>query len=639
MSANDSNDLPTIGPSKKPFEEVDNVVIRFAGDSGDGMQLTGSQFTNTTAYIGNDVATLPDYPAEIRAPAGTLAGVSGFQIHFSSQDIKTPGDGLSVLVAMNPAALKTNLMDLNHGGILVVNTDAFTAGNLKKAGYESNPLDGDSLKDYQVYKIPISKLTLTALEQIDGISSKEAERSKNFFALGIMYWLYDRPLDLTLEWIANKFKKAPQIVAANQLALKSGYFYGETAEMFPSHYRVPKAQLKPGTYRNITGNQATALGCLIASQLADTPLLYASYPITPASDILHELSRYKRFGVKTVQAEDEIAAAGMAVGAAFAGSLALTGTSGPGLALKAETLGLAVMTELPMVVINVQRGGPSTGLPTKVEQSDLLQAMYGRNGDCPMPIIAPCSPGDCFHAAIEAFRIAVKYMTPVTLLSDGYLANGAEPWTVPNYEDLPAIPVNYKKTTENFLPYERNPTTLARPWAIPGTPGLEHRLGGLEKQATTGNVSYDPNNHEHMTRTRAEKIANIANDIPEAEVIGKESGDLLIVGWGAACGSILAATDHLQKDGKSVSCVQIRYMNPFPKNLQSVLSNFKHILVPELNMGQLAFLLRGKYLVNAISLNKIQGKPFKVDEIIQGAEQLLTQGNDGVESWQIKLAQ
>ncbi len=637
MSSNDSKDSTEL-PTAKTIEERDNVVIRFAGDSGDGMQLTGSQFTNTTAFFGNDVATLPEYPAEIRAPAGTLAGVSGFQIHFSSQDIRTPGDGLSVLVAMNPAALKANLADLDHGGLLVTNQDAFTPQNLKKAGYEANPLDdSEALKNYQLYKIPITSLTLKALENVDGLSAKEAERAKNFFALGIMYWLYDRPMKLTLQWIENKFKKAPHIVEANRLALKSGYYFGETAEMFPTHYKVPKAKLPPGKYRNITGNQAIALGCLVASQLADKPLLYATYPITPASDILHELSRFKRFGVMTIQAEDEIAAAGVAVGAAFAGGLGLTGTSGPGLALKAETLGLAVMTELPMVIINVQRGGPSTGLPTKVEQSDLLQALFGRNGESPMPILAPDSPGDCFHMAIEAFRIAIKYMTPVTVLSDGYLANGAEPWIIPPMDSLPEIKIDYATDPASFAPYQRDPETLARPWAPPGTPGLEHRIGGLEKQDGSGNVSYDPVNHENMTHLRAAKIEGIAKDIPAATVSGPEQGKLLIIGWGAACGSVSAATEHLQESGHSVACMRLRYLNPFPSNLGEILKNYENILVPELNMGQLAFLLRGKFLVNAVSLSKTQGKPFKVAEIVEGAEKLLQNGTEVVESWQIQI--
>lgn len=636
--ATDNTPTDTPLPTAKPIEELENVVIRFAGDSGDGMQLTGSQFTNTTAFIGNDVSTLPDYPAEIRAPAGTLAGVSGFQLHFSSHDIRTPGDGLSVLVAMNPAALKANLEDLDHGGILVTNENAFTPGNLKKAGYEANPLDDDeAMKNYQLYKIPITNLTLTALEVVEGLKPKEAERAKNFFALGVMYWLYDRPMEMTLDWIESKFKKAPKIVEANRLALKSGYYFGETAEMFPTHYTVPKAALPPGKYRNITGNQAIALGCLAASKKANKPLLYATYPITPASDILHELSRFKRFGVMTIQAEDEIAAAGIAVGAAFAGGLAMTGTSGPGLALKAETLGLAVITELPMVIINVQRGGPSTGLPTKVEQSDLFQALYGRNGESPMPILAPDSPGDCFYMAVEAFRLAIKYMTPVTILSDGYLANGAEPWIVPSLDELADISVEYATDPATYVPYKRDPTTLARPWAPPGIPGLEHRIGGLEKQDGSGNVSYDPANHEAMTRIRAAKIEGIAQDIPDVTVSGPDKGELLIVGWGAACGSIQAATEHLQADGQSVACLRLRYIHPFPRNLEAVLKSYDNILVPELNLGQLAFLLRGKFLVNAISLSKIQGKPFKVSEIVEGAQKLLTQGTKVVESWEIQI--
>ena len=505
----------------KHIEELEAVTIRFAGDSGDGMQLTGTQFTNTSAVLGNDISTLPDFPAEIRAPAGSLPGVSGFQLNFSNHDIRTPGDEPNVLVAMNPAALKVNLADLEEGGILIVNTDAFNENNLKKAGYPANPLEDGSLSGYRLFKLPITTLNRAALRDEVKLPSKEIDRCKNFWALGLMYWLYDRPLDPTMRWIEDKFKKKPEVVKANATALKAGFAYAEAAEIFTTHYRVRRAAIAPGKYRNITGNEATALGFVAASVLSDRPLFYASYPITPASDILHELSTHKNFGVKTFQAEDEIAAVCAAIGAAFAGQLGLTGTSGPGLALKSEAIGLAVMTELPLVVINVQRGGPSTGLPTKTEQADLLQAMFGRNGECPVAIVAPATPGDCFHMAVEAFRIATKHMLPVIYLSDGYLANGAEPWKLPSMDELPRFDVNFHKDPANFHAYARDPKTLARPWAIPGTPGLEHRIGGIEKQDITGNVSYDPENHMHMVLTRAEKVARIADDIPELEIFGE----------------------------------------------------------------------------------------------------------------------
>lgn len=640
METKDPEELPVSKiKSKKAIEERDDVVILFAGDSGDGMQLTGSQFTSTTAFIGNDVATFPDYPSEIRAPAGTLAGVSGFQIHFSSRHVLTSGDSLSVLVAMNPAAFKTNLPNLDPGGIVIANTDAFTPQNLSKARYETNPLeDPELLKDYQVFRVPITSLTLKACEPVEGLTAKQGERTKNFFALGLTYWLYDRPLDVTLEWIETKFKKSPAIAKANRLALTAGYYYGETTEMFARHYRIPRAKLKSGSYRHITGNEATALGGLAASYLADTPLLYASYPITPASEILQELSRFKRFGVKTIQCEDEIAAACTAVGAAFSGGLAMTGTSGPGFSLKVETIGLAVMTELPLVIVNVQRGGPSTGLPTKVEQSDLLQALYGRNGDCPCPVIAATSPTDCFYSVIEAFRIAIKYMTPVIVLTDGYLANGAEPFLLPDLDTFPKIEVKYITNPEGYAPYKRDEKTLGRPWAIPGTLGLEHRIGGLEKQHITGYVSYDPLNHQRMTELRADKIKRVIEDVPDVEIIGEKTGELLMIGWGASAGAILGATEHLQGKGYSISCIQLRHMYPLPKNLGEVLKKFDKILIPELNMGQLALHLRSQYLVNAISLSKVQGKPFKITEVIEGAERLLTKGDEVVDSWQIKKA-
>ena len=599
----------------KHIEELEAVTIRFAGDSGDGMQLTGTQFTNTSAVLGNDISTLPDFPAEIRAPAGSLPGVSGFQLNFSNHDIRTPGDEPNVLVAMNPAALKVNLADLEEGGILIVNTDAFNENNLKKAGYPMNPLEDGSLSGYRVFKLPITTLNRAALRDEVKLPPKEIDRCKNFWALGLMYWLYDRPLDQTMRWIEDKFKKKPEVVKANATALKAGFAYAEAAEIFTTHYRVRRAAIAPGKYRNITGNEATALGCVAASVLSGRPLFYASYPITPASDILHELSTRKNFGVKTFQAEDEIAAVCAAIGAAFAGQLGLTGTSGPGLALKSEAIGLAVMTELPLVVVNVQRGGPSTGLPTKTEQADLLQAMFGRNGECPVAIVAPATPGDCFHMAVEAFRIATKHMLPVIYLSDGYLANGAEPWRLPSLDELPRFDVNFHKDPVNFHAYARDPETLARPWAIPGTPGLEHRIGGIEKQDITGNVSYDPENHMHMVLTRAEKVARIADDIPELETFGDAEGRLLVIGWGSTHGSITSAVEEMQRRGKSVSSVHLRHLNPFPKNLGDIIGRFDRVLVPELNMGQLAMLLRARYLVPAISFPKVKGKPFKISEL------------------------
>ena len=608
--------------NRKDLVEIENVTIRFAGDSGDGMQLTGTQFTNTSAILGNDISTLPDFPAEIRAPAGSLPGVSGFQINFSSRDIRTPGDEPNVLVAMNPAALKVNLHDLEKGGILIINSDAFAELNLKKAGYEKNPLEDGSLSAYRVIAIPLTELNLNALKELS-LGKKEADRCKNFFALGMMYWLYDRPLDPTLKWMQSKFQKNPVVLEANVRALRAGFNYADTTELFTTHYRVRKASLAPGKYRNITGNEATALGFIAAAQVAKRPLFYASYPITPASDILHELSRHKNFGIKTFQAEDEIAAMTAAIGASFAGHLGLTGTSGPGVALKSEAIGLAVMTELPVVIANIQRGGPSTGLPTKTEQADLLQAMFGRNGECPVPIVAAATPSDCFAMAFEAFRIATMFMTPVFYLSDGYLGNGSEPWKLPKVDELPKIDIEYRTEAEGFHPYLRNEATLARPWAIPGTPGLEHRIGGLEKQHITGNVSYDPDNHEFMVRLRAEKVARIANFIPEVEVFGKPEGKLLVVGWGGTYGAITSAVEMMQTRGKSVSSVHLRHLNPFPKNLGEVLSRFEKVLVPELNLGQLCLLLRARYLVDAIGFNKIKGHPFKISELVRKMEELV----------------
>jgi 2-oxoglutarate ferredoxin oxidoreductase subunit alpha len=612
-----------------PTQELDAVTIRFCGDSGDGMQLAGTQFTNSSAILGNDISTLPDFPAEIRAPAGTLAGVSGFQIQFSRHDIHTPGDKLNTLVAMNPAALKMNLKDLDSGGILIVNSDAFGNSDLHKAGYKTSPLEDGSLKGYRVFRIPINTLNREAVKEVK-LSPREADRCKNFFALGLVYWLYERPLEPTLKWIRDKFAKNAAVLEANTRTLKAGYNFGETTESLPVHYRVPPATIKPGVYRKITGNEALAMGLVSAATLANLPLVYASYPITPASDILHHLSDLKRFGVRTIQAEDEIAAIGMAVGAAFGGALGVTATSGPGICLKSEAIGLAVMTELPLVVIDVQRGGPSTGLPTKTEQADLLQAMFGRNGECPAPIVAPCSPADCFAMVFEAVRLAVGFMTPVLLLSDGYLANGAEPWPIPRPDQLPHIAVKHPPKMNgngngepHFLPYKRD-ERLVRQWAVPGTPGLEHRIGGLEKEDVTGNVSYDPANHEHMVRTRAQKIANIAQDIPELTVNGPAEGDLLVIGWGGTYGALATAVQRIQRKGRKVAHAHLRYLNPMPRNTGEVLKRFKKVLVPELNSGQLRLLLRANFLVDAQGLNKVQGRPFLVSEIEQKMEQMLS---------------
>ncbi len=612
------------GSTGHPVQELDSVVVRFAGDSGDGMQLAGTQFTNSSAIFGNDISTLPDFPAEIRAPAGTLAGVSGYQINFSSRDIHTPGDRVNTLVAMNPAALKTNIKDLESGGLLIVNSDAFSYNDLHKSGYKTSPLEDGSLSGYRVIKVPINTLNREAVSDVK-LSPREADRCKNFFALGLIYWLYERPLEPTLRWIREKFAKNPAVLEANTRTLKAGYHFGDTTEAFPVHYRVPKAQIKPGKYRKITGNEATAMGLVTAATLANKALCYASYPITPASDILHQLSEMKKFGVRTVQAEDEIAAIGMAIGAAFGGAIGVTATSGPGVCLKAESIGLAVVTELPVIIIDVQRGGPSTGLPTKTEQADLLQAMYGRNGECPVAIVAPCSPADCFPMIMEAVRIAVQYMTPVFFLSDGYLANGAEPWLIPKVESLPRIEVKHATEPNHdgqFMPYKRD-ARLVRPWAIPGTAGLEHRVGGLEKEDVTGNVSYDPINHEHMVKTRAQKIANIADDIPDLTVEGPESGDLLVIGWGGTYGAITSAAQAARRKGQRVACAHLRYLNPMPRNTGDVLRRYKKVLVPELNRGQLRLLLRAEYLVDAVGLNKVQGRPFLISEIESKIEELL----------------
>jgi 2-oxoglutarate/2-oxoacid ferredoxin oxidoreductase subunit alpha len=603
-------------------QELERVTIRFAGDSGDGMQLTGTQFTRTAAVFGNDVSTLPDFPAEIRAPAGSLPGVSGFQLSFSSSEIHTPGDEPDVLVAMNPAALKANLVDMPAGGAIIVNRDAFTPQNLAKAAYASNPLTDGSLKSYSVFEVPITTLNARSADGL-GLTSKQVDLTKNFFALGVMFWLYERSMDPTLGWIADKFSARPQIAEANARALKAGYAFGETTEIFHTSYRVLPARLAPGTYRNITGNEATALGFLAASKLAKRDLFYASYPITPASDILHQLSGYKGFGVKTFQAEDEIAAMGAAIGAAYGGALGLTGTSGPGLALKSEALNLAVMTELPVVVVDVQRAGPSTGMPTKTEQGDLLQALFGRNGESPMPVLAPATPGECFTYALEAWRIALKFMTPVIILSDAFLATGAEPWRIPDVADLPSIGRENHTDKATFFPYARDETTLARPWAIPGTPGLEHRIGGLEKADIFGNVSYDPDNHHRMTLLRAEKVERIADDIPDLQVFGPPEGDLLVLGWGSTYGAIRSAVERLGEAGRSIAHAHLRHVNPMPANTAAVLGSYRRVLVPELNLGQLLLLIRGRYLVDAAGFHIVRGKPFKISEIVEEAERIL----------------
>jgi 2-oxoglutarate ferredoxin oxidoreductase subunit alpha len=616
----------------KPIVSLESVTVRFAGDSGDGMQLAGTQFTDTSALVGNDISTLPDFPAEIRAPAGTLAGVSGYQVHFSSNEIFTPGDEVDALVAMNPAALKTNLRAVKDGGIVIVNEDAFGPNDLKKAGYAVSPLDDGSLRKYRLIKVPVNKLNAAATKE-SGLGAKDQDRCKNMFALGLVYWLYGRPLDATIEHINAKFAaKKPAVAQANILTLKAGYHFGETAEFFDQQYQVPKAKLPKGAYRKITGNEATALGMIAAAQLASKQLVYCSYPITPASDILHALAAQKNFNVITFQAEDEIAAMGAAIGASFGGALGCTGTSGPGVALKSEAIGLAVMTELPAVIIDVQRGGPSTGLPTKTEQSDLLQVMFGRNGECPVPVIAACSPSDCFDAIIEAFTIAVTYMTPVFFLSDGYIANGAEPWLIPDVSSLPKIQITHPTEANDergFMPYKRDEKKV-RPWALPGTPGLEHRLGGIEKQDVTGSVNYEPLNHEHMVRTRAAKIAGIKPVGPDMLMTGPETGEVLIVGWGSTFGTIKAATLELREAGVSVSACHVRYLNPLPERLPELCKKFKHVLVPEMNLGQLRLLLRGHYLIDAKGLNKVKGQPFMVLEIVDAVHAVL-KGRCGAE--------
>ncbi len=612
-------DVPT-GKTKR--EVIDQAVIRFAGDSGDGMQITGSQFTNTVALYGNDIATFPDYPAEIRAPAGTVPGVSGYQLNFSSGEVHTPGDSIDVLIAMNPAALKVNVGDLKPNGIAIINSDAFKEGDLRKAHLTTNPLEDHSLDKFRVFPVELHRLTRSALQHL-GLDAKAMDRCKNFFALGMCYWLYNRSMDPTVRWIDDKFKKKPLLAEANKLALKAGYSYCEATEAFQVSYEIPPAQLSPGLYRNLSGNQALALGFVTAAQKAGLKLFLGSYPITPASDILHELSMYKDFGVLTFQAEDEIAAITSSIGASYAGALAITTTSGPGMALKTEALGLAVMTELPLVVCDIQRGGPSTGLPTKTEQADLLQALFGRNSEAPIPVLAAATPADCFWIAVEASRIALKYMVPVIILSDGYLANGAEPWRIPSVDEIPSIPVHFTTNPEGFLPYKRNPDTLARPWAVPGTPGLEHRIGGLEKQDVTGNVNYEPLNHEKMVRIRAAKIDAIVQDVPNVLPSGDSEGDLLLVSWGSTYGSITQAVKAERDRGRKIGHLHLRYLNPLPANLGDILKRYRKVLVPELNMGQLIWVLRAKYLVDAVGLNKIQGRPFKQNELEQKIEELL----------------
>ena len=599
--------------SEKEVLDLKEVTIRFAGDSGDGMQLTGSQFSDTTALMGNDLGTLPDYPAEIRAPAGTLYGVSGFQVHFSSTDIHTPGDTPDVLVAMNPAALRKNLVDLKRDGIIIVNTDSFDPKNLKLANYDKNPLEDDSLAGYKVYPVPITTLTSSALKD-SGLSIRDINRCKNFFALGLMYWLYNRPLEPTINWLTSKFKNKPEILNANETALKTGYYFGDTTEIFENRYTVEPAKLKKGTYRNISGNEATALGFVAASIKSGLPLFLGSYPITPATDILQYLASYKNFGVKTFQAEDEIAGITSAIGAAFSGSLAITTTSGPGVALKTEAIGLGVMTELPLVIVNVQRGGPSTGLPTKTEQADLLQAVYGRNGEAPIPVLAAATPSDCFYMAIEASRIAVKYMTPVMLLTDGYIGNGTEPWRIPHADEIADIPVKFATEVEGFAPYSRD-ENLSRPWARPGTAGLEHRIGGLEKANITGNVNYDPSNHDFMVKLREQKIQNVKNDIPDLAVQGDAEGELLVLGWGGTYGAIKEAVDKVIKRGLKVSQAHLKYIYPMPKNTKEVLGKFKKILIPEINLGQLAKIVRSEFLIDVLQYNLVRGLPFRSSDI------------------------
>jgi 2-oxoglutarate/2-oxoacid ferredoxin oxidoreductase subunit alpha len=610
----------------KPRRILDRAVVRFAGDSGDGMQLTGEQFTTEAAWAGNDIATLPNFPAEIRAPAGTLFGVSSFQLQFGSRRVYTPGDRLDCLVAMNPAALKVHLADLKEGGLLILNTSAFEKKNLDRAGYATNPLEDAALDErYRTHKIDITRLTIDALVGLP-LNAKEKDRCKNFFALGLVSWIYTRPIEPTLDWIKKRFTKNADVAEANTRALKAGYHFGETAEIFAECYGVEPAEMAPGTYRSMTGNRALAWGILAAAQRTGLPVVYGAYPITPASDVLHELSLHKRFHVRTFQAEDEIAAVSAIIGAAFGGGIGLCATSGPGLALKSEGIALAVMAELPIVVFDIQRGGPSTGLPTKTEQADLMQALYGRNSECPVVVIAPATPGDCFFVAYEAIRIAVKYMVPVIVLSDGYLANGAEPWLIPDPKTLPDIDVHFRTEPEGFHPYAREAATLARPWVRPGTPGLEHRIGGLEKQDVTGNVSYDPDNHDLMVRLRAEKVRRVAQEIPPTTINGPAGGDLLVVGWGGTYGTITAAVEEAQAAGKSVASIHLRHLNPLPPDLGQILRQYRRVLVPEINSGQLVRVLRAEYLVDAVGFNRVRGVPLATQDIVDAINHLV-EGN------------
>ncbi|HEU5195009.1 MAG TPA: 2-oxoacid:acceptor oxidoreductase subunit alpha [Methylomirabilota bacterium] len=611
--------------ARKSRKELDRAVIRFAGDSGDGMQLTGEQFTTESAWAGNDLATLPNFPAEIRAPAGTLFGVSSFQLQFGSQRVYTPGDRLDCLVAMNPAALKVHLSDLKPGGLLIVNTAAYEKRNLDKAGYASNPLDDPALAErYRLHKVDMSGLTHEAIKDLP-LNTKEKDRTKNFFALGLVSWIYTRPLEPTLDWIGKKFSKNPQFAEANTRVLKAGHAFGETAEFFEESYGIAPAEMAPGLYRAMTGNRALAWGLLAAAQRSQQPVVYGAYPITPASSVLEELAMHKRFRIRTIQAEDEIAAVTAAIGAAFGGAIGVTCSSGPGIALKGEAIGLAITAELPLVILNIQRAGPSTGMPTKTEQADLMQALYGRNSESPLVVLAPATPGDCFYVAYEAVRIAVKYMVPVMVLSDGFLANGSEPWLIPDPTTLPPIDISYRAEKEGFFPYLRDPATLARPWVRPGTPGLEHRIGGLEKQDVTGNISYDPENHDHMVKTRAEKVRRVAQEIPPTSINGPATGDVLVVGWGGTYGAITAAVERAQADGKSVASIHLRHMNPLPPDLGHILREYRKVLVPEINSGQLVRVLRAEYLVDAVGFNRVRGLPLASEEIYDAIIQLGSQ--------------
>lgn len=630
-----SQDISSPAGEGKQIETVSGITVRLVGDSGDGMQLLGTQLTNTSALSGNDVATFPDFPAEIRAPRGTRAGVSGFQVQFAAHEVHTPGDTLDALVAMNPAALVTNIADLRPGGLLIVNEDSFEDKDLKLANLTTNPLEEPSMENYRLVKVPMTKLTRLAVQSL-GLSVKESDRCRNFFAMGLVYWLYGRDTDATLRFIRGKFSKTEQIANANEKALNAGWAFGETTETLGISYRVEKAHLPPGKYRNIMGNQAMAWGLMTAAQLSGKKMVYGSYPITPASDILHELCKYKNFGIWTFQAEDEIAAVCSAIGASYGGAMGVTTSSGPGIALKAEAMGLAVMLEIPLLVIDVQRGGPSTGLPTKTEQADLLQVLFGRNGEAPIPVIAARSPGDCFHTAIEAWRIATRFMVPVVILSDGYIANGAEPWIIPDVNKLAPITIEHPTANgHTFLPYGRD-SMLARPWGIPGTPGLMHRVGGLEKQDGTGNVSYDAENHQKMINIRAQKVANIAEVIPPQEVYGPEKGDLLVLSWGGTHGACYTAVQSAIKAGRSVAHCHLRHLNPFPKNLEEILANYKSVLIPELNLGQLRMLIRSRYLVDAVGFNKVKGKPFAVSELLEKIMQM-TEARKPARSGQLQV--